>query len=706
MKKNITINLCGRLFAIDEDAYEMLSTYEQSLRNYFRSREGGEEIAEDIEARIAELLDEVKQQGIEAITIEHVREIIHRIGKPEELEEEAPSDSPKGEGTQSLDGQAARNSSPLGEGGKGRRLYRNPDDKKLMGVLSGFAAYFGGDVLWWRLGYAACVLLSFAGSSYNFLWFLPGRYLYFQVYFWGLALIVAYILLAVLMPVAETPEDRLRMKGKEVNPQNLAEEIASPRPTPDPSRQGGETSDSNEDSCAQQRPSLTGAGGGGAAGHRGPSGCVSSTFGCIGGFFSALWLVITTLFRWCLYAFGAFVAVMCLIGIFMLFVVAFGPINDVFSNSFMDSPEFAALLPSLKVPFIIFFVSSILVLVITAYSIIHSLLNEFRLMPSMPYRQRITLLIMWIGGLIIAGSAVGSRWLQFIEAENAYHQRFWREIDERERVENTHDGIYIRSHEWEWLQDNGWKILNAEGCNDRFTTTGQYLNGDRDARYLDCYDDHHRQRYRAERTETLQPGTYRLSCVARANGTGACIYVIVGDEKPQFVEIPAAGNEGGSIWEEAKWIWRVAVNSTDTIYNQHFDEDIVNANHGKGFGWNRITIEPIRLTAPTVIRYGLTSDDVFTGRTWLGQWFSATDFEVSLCEDAANRREAKAPKTQTSEVASPDSSNVQSGRMVIVHRGETLATIARRNHTTVSRLRQLNHLHSNYVRVGQRLRVR
>ena len=72
MKKNITINLCGRLFNIDEDAYEMLSTYEQSLRNYFRSREGGEEIADDIEARIAELMDELKAQGTEAITIEHV----------------------------------------------------------------------------------------------------------------------------------------------------------------------------------------------------------------------------------------------------------------------------------------------------------------------------------------------------------------------------------------------------------------------------------------------------------------------------------------------------------------------------------------------------------------------------------------------------------------------------------------------------------
>lgn len=640
MKKNITINLCGRLFAIDEDAYEMLATYEQSLRNYFRTREGGEEIAEDLEARIAELFDELKAQGVEAVTIEHVTEIIHRIGKPEEMEE-SPSPDP------SLDGAESENPSdsqqtPLpnrdGGGSSAKRLYRNPDEKKLMGVLSGFAAYFGGDVLWWRLGYAAIVLLSFAGSSYNFLWFLPHQYLYFHIYFWGIALIIAYILLAVLMPVAETPEDRLRMKGKEVNPQNLAEEIS--RLTPAPSRQGGEGTFSSETSSANPNPTSgdtafppTGGAGSGTwgKGHRGPSGCISGTIGCIGGFFTALWTVISTLFRWCIYAFGVFLAVMALIGIFFLFIVAFGPIDTVFSNSFMQSPEFAALLPSLKVPFIVFFISAVLVLAITAYAIIHSLLNEFKQMPSMPYRQRIFLLVMWIGGLIVAGSALGSRWLQFIDAENEYHKRVWEEYDMRDRVENTHDGIYVQPYEWDFLQDNGWRILNAQGCNDRFTVTGQHLSGDRDVRYLDCYDDNHRQRYRVERTDTLQPGTYRLTCAARADGTGACIYVIVGNQKPQFKEIPATGNTGGDIWVEAdKFVHYhkdVPIPSDSVAYGNQQCE-LVEVNNHKGYGWNRITFEPIRVTAPTVIRYGLTSDDAFTGKTWLGKWFSATDFEV------------------------------------------------------------------------------
>ena len=38
MKKNITINLCGRLYQIDEDAYELLSQYIEALRSYFKKQ--------------------------------------------------------------------------------------------------------------------------------------------------------------------------------------------------------------------------------------------------------------------------------------------------------------------------------------------------------------------------------------------------------------------------------------------------------------------------------------------------------------------------------------------------------------------------------------------------------------------------------------------------------------------------------------------
>lgn len=227
MKKNITINLLGRLYAIDEDAYELLKRYTDSLHNYFGRREGGEEIADDIEARIAELFDELKAGGLQAITIGHVEDIIHRVGRPEEMEGSSP-DSNNGDerfSTHFTDGsEPLRYTGGYGQwlgGASSRRLYRDVSDRKLMGVLSGLAAYFGGDVLWWRLGYLA-------------MFFLPGgfvsRMFYYSRWHWGISidftLTALYIALAIFMPVAETPEDRLRMKGKPVNPQNLADEVS------------------------------------------------------------------------------------------------------------------------------------------------------------------------------------------------------------------------------------------------------------------------------------------------------------------------------------------------------------------------------------------------------------------------------------------------------------------------------------------------
>ncbi len=640
MKKNITINLCGRLFAIDEDAYEMLATYEQSLRNYFRTREGGEEIAADIEARIAELLDELKQQGVEAVTVEHVTEIIHRIGKPEEMEETDPNSTPEG-ATEALS-----NKEPHTENEKGatssKRLYRNPDDKKVMGVLSGFAAYFGGDVLWWRLAFAAAVLLSFVGSSYNFLWFLPHHSLYFHIYFWGIALIIGYVLLAILMPVAETPEDRLRMKGKEVNPQNLAEEVAGMAhqytDTEVSSVPSGEmyVKSSNYDTNEANTRNASGNGdtegtqAAWGAGHRGPGGCIPATLGCIGGFFTALWAVIVFVFRCFIYAFGVFVAVMCFFGIVVLAAVALNPVDSAFIGlGFPQSPEFADVLPQLQMPIHVFVGAATIVLAITAYAIVHSLLNEFKQMPPMPYRQRIALLVMWLLALIVAGAAAGYGIPRFIKAEDKYNQRTWEEFS----AENTHDGIFINPHEWDFLHAGGWRVLKAENCHDRFTSNGEHLSGDHSVRYLDCWDDHHRQRYRVERADSLQPGTYRLTCAARANGTGACIYVIVGDQEPLFKEIPATGNEGGSIWTEANNYLRcnngVPV-SSDSLAYSNLQGELAAVNNNRGYGWNRITFESIRITKPTILRYGLTSDDTFTRRTWLGQFFSATDFEVSL----------------------------------------------------------------------------
>lgn len=87
MKKNITVNLFGTLYAIDDDACKLLEQYLDNMRSYFSKREGGDEITDDIEHRIAELFSELKTNGVEAISIEHVRDIIQRIGNPEQMDE-------------------------------------------------------------------------------------------------------------------------------------------------------------------------------------------------------------------------------------------------------------------------------------------------------------------------------------------------------------------------------------------------------------------------------------------------------------------------------------------------------------------------------------------------------------------------------------------------------------------------------------------
>ena len=219
MKKNITINLCGRLFQIDEDAYELLQQYIESLRQSFGRKDDGDEIVNDIEARIAELFDELRQQDVEAITIDHVKDIITRIGKPEQLtgddegkEEEHKTSSESSNAQSIFDNIRARTA--------GKRLYRNPNDQMVAGVLSGLASYTGTDATWWRIGYVLLILGSNIFLAPLFKFFFHSGFFSINV-----GLIILYFVLAIAMPTANTPKQVLEMEGKDVTPQNLADVV-------------------------------------------------------------------------------------------------------------------------------------------------------------------------------------------------------------------------------------------------------------------------------------------------------------------------------------------------------------------------------------------------------------------------------------------------------------------------------------------------
>lgn len=197
MKKNITVNMFGILYPIDEDAYELLSRYLSNMRGYFSRQDGGTEIADDIEARVAELMNELRQSGVNAVTIEHVQSIISRIGSPEQLdvtEAETTAEPPQR-------GPLPPPYNPPAESKPEKKLYRDIDHKMLGGVLAGLGCYLGINPLWLRL--AALVI-------------------FFCSYGWATLI---YIIFWVLIPPAVTPEERLQMKGEPVNFDNLREEF-------------------------------------------------------------------------------------------------------------------------------------------------------------------------------------------------------------------------------------------------------------------------------------------------------------------------------------------------------------------------------------------------------------------------------------------------------------------------------------------------
>ena len=191
MKKTLTVNLGGTVFNIDEDAYILLDNYLNNLKYHFRHEDGAEEIVRDMEIRIAELFSEYITRGQQVITIENVEEVIARMGKPEEINSETDTDD--------ADNTKQWEKSDASQSVK-RRLYRNPDDKILGGVVSGLAAYFGWDTAWTRIAVLLCGI------------FLHG-------------FILAYIIAWIIIPLAHTATEKLQMRGEPVNMENIGKTV-------------------------------------------------------------------------------------------------------------------------------------------------------------------------------------------------------------------------------------------------------------------------------------------------------------------------------------------------------------------------------------------------------------------------------------------------------------------------------------------------
>src|ERR1051325_10672283 len=189
MNKTVTINLSGIIFHIDEDAYQKLSSYLNTIRGYFSESEGRDEIMADIENRIAEMLSEKISDRKQVVMMADVDYVIGIMGKPEDF----AGDKTKTE-------ESHKEQTTYSSTGRRKRVFRDTDHKILGGVCSGIGNYFNFDPLWLRLALVVCFFTFGVGF-------------------------LLYIVLWIVIPEAKTTAEKLEMRGEEVNFSNIGKKV-------------------------------------------------------------------------------------------------------------------------------------------------------------------------------------------------------------------------------------------------------------------------------------------------------------------------------------------------------------------------------------------------------------------------------------------------------------------------------------------------
>lgn len=555
MKKNININLFGTLYAIDEDACTLLENYLDNMRSYFAKRDGGDEIFDDIEHRVAEHLWSLKESGMTAIDIDTVKQIISSIGNPDEMEsgvEEAADskteetsdaeadseDKEQSEGEDQGEGEGKDNGQSEGKaqsesnynasndtdsnttaeeaiGGKWidrvlhhvgtHRFYRDGKDKIGGGVISGLCHYCGGgDIVVWRVGIVLFLLAIFVLNQtfrYYFISPLLG-FLFFVP-------IIIYIVLWIVAPMALTTEERLSMTGKEVTPESISKAILA-------------------EAEEQVKPNVK----------RGNGGSILSR--------------IAEIVKFCIktVALISFSALTAFALAYLIFSIAYAVVGEPFIRLFTNDDitlSFMASIPYMK----FYIVVSALCCFITALLPLLLIVRSFKSEPK-PMRMGI---IAMLSGIWIVAMTLGFIIFVMIGIQMQKKNR------EYYRLENTHNGIYMDSNNWDLISQNGWNIEVAKNFGETI-----YGWSDEDPLCMDMNPiriraDKSNQpiEFAMSRKEAKEEGDYKLECLSSCSvvdatlsvwSEGKCISQLRLDGYGSASNIPLKG----LLWEESRKI--------------------------------------------------------------------------------------------------------------------------------------------------------
>ena len=489
MKKNISVNIFGTIYSIDEDAYELLQKYNENMRSYYSRREGGEEIADDVEHRVAELLSELRSQGVMAITIEHVTEIINRIGDPQQMDEEeeqfssSNAESAKNETTSSFTGNTGNTNNgqtgstppppPFNDGPSDKKLFRDPEDRILGGVLSGLSHYFGiKETLLLRI---ITVLLGLISLS---------------------TIAILYVIAWILIPEATTPEDRLRMYGKPVNAKSLNEELLR-----------GVHSASNFVNNPQNQDKARG--------------CLSAILK----FIVICFAIFVCFILACILL--AIIAAVTGIGIATIVTPSAIGISEFDSFSTMLS-----MLPTWLI--ILSTVSGLLLVGLPLYAIIRAVFADNK--RPLASSVKTGLIILWLASI---ATLIGSG----ISIMKIGHNQF----NQLEKEKNTHNGVYLRSDGWSLLKR--WDVAELQGVSPGISHWGKTHNGEYENYiHLEVKENPNDMKYDLRQSRTLRPGKYMIEGYINADGEGNALYVIIpGSNQEVTVDIPKHIDNGNIV---------------------------------------------------------------------------------------------------------------------------------------------------------------
>ena len=501
MKKNISINICGTIYAIDEDAYQLLENYLQSMKNYFRNEEGGDEIADDIEHRVAELLWEYKEKGMTAVNIETIKEIINKVGNPADIDDSAHTDANNAftSDTNNNDGQEKENffssfgdeTSVFGKIKKNistRRFYRNADNKMLGGICSGLADYFGvGDVTIWRL---AILVLAFVGWGFN-MSFLHHIFPFNIINFtFNFLVPLTYFVIWIVVPEARTAEDKLRMQGMDVNPENIREQVVS-------------------DSEGNKTERVT-------TGNN-SSGCLKAILIC----FAVLLM---------LPLFIAFIAV--LIAIFVACLFVFGGVSVV-AGIFPEIVNLAEPITACGPALWVGLIAALLAVGIPINFFIRLFKSNTKPLSSFMVTG---IVIIWLLSIAVIVGSVTSGAMNI--------EKFNTELREKKATRN---GIILGdSYQWNVIDRLGWDLKQLKNVNKWLSEDRSgYGNLPDKALILSRDDSRATMSFTLTRTEHFDEGDYVLESLTDVEGKGGVIKAVDGSKDVAFNDL---SDEGKKLW--------------------------------------------------------------------------------------------------------------------------------------------------------------